>query len=76
MTVLRVRFALAAVFLRYGVAGNAKLKLSTMDYQLSANVTAADAESDEALVLPLEELLPWGSPLPEVLAMAGLYRSA
>ena len=34
---------------------NAKLKLSTMDYQLSANVTAADAESDEALVLPLEE---------------------
>jgi len=34
---------------------NAKLKLSTMDYQLLANVTAADAESDEALVLPLEE---------------------
>lgn len=34
---------------------NAKLKLSTMDYQVSANVTAADAESDEALVLPLEE---------------------
>ena len=48
---------------------NAKLKLS-------ANVTAEDAESDEALVLPLEELLPWGSPLPEVLAMAGLCRSA
>ena len=55
---------------------NAKLKLSTMDYQLSPNVTAEDAESDEALVLPLEELLPWGSPLPEVLAMAGLCRSA
>jgi hypothetical protein len=34
---------------------NAKLKLSTMDYQLLANVTAADAESDEPLVLPLEE---------------------
>ena len=47
-----------------------------MDYQLSANVTAEDAESDEALVLPLEELLPWGSPSPEVLAMAGLCRSA
>ena len=57
---------------------NAKLKLSTMDYQLSAisNVTAEDEESDEALALPLEELLPWGSPLPEVLAMAGLCRSA
>ena len=58
----------------YGMAG----KCQTDGYLLSTitAVTAEDAESDEALVLPLEELLPWGSPLPEVLAMAGLCRSA